>query len=266
MYSDVWDRHSGDVRLKAGLAAADLHMCQGRFTDADELAGRIESLCGAQGREMRGHVARLRHLARRMAFDFTESADWLARAQQEYEAAGSFVGLANVRTNHVEQYAFTDPGTAVALAPDVITLHQESGTLHELGKAWTALGVARIHLGELAAADAALTEARTVLDRARYRSGGARAELFHGVLRLRRGDRGGAELAARGALRELAGTEVYPTLILLACALLERMGTDDELSRRETVRARAAITAADPAGAIEARMHGVLTRMTGAAV
>lgn len=148
----------------------------------------------------------------------------------------------------------------------MITLHQESGTLHELGKAWTALGVARIHLGELAAADAALTEARTVLDRARYRSGGARAELFHGVLRLRRGDRGGAELAARGALRELAGTEVHPTLILLACALLERMGTDDELSRRETVRARAAITAADPAGAIEARMHDVLTRMTGAAV
>ena len=43
IFTHVWEHAAGPPRLAAGLWAADLHMCQGRFRDAEELAGRARS-------------------------------------------------------------------------------------------------------------------------------------------------------------------------------------------------------------------------------
>lgn len=263
LYTDVWQRHRGSARLKAGLSAADLHMCQGRFTQADDLAARIEAECGSDGHETRGDVARLRHLAARMMFDFTASAAWLRRAQREYEDAEAFVGLANIRTNLLEQYAFTRPDRALAMADGVITFHREAGTLHELGKAWTAFGIAQLRQGELDSAQTSFMEARQVLVRAGYRSGHARAELFHGALLARRGEVRAADAMTREAVRVLAESAVYPTLILMAGMLLERIGTSDAVSGHERERAQAAIMAADPLATVTARVSDALTELIG---
>jgi cellobiose-specific phosphotransferase system component IIA len=261
MYTDVWSLHEGEARWKAGLSAADLHMCQGRFIQAEELAAGIETHCGANQHELLGDVARLRHLALRMSFDFEGSAEWLSRARHLYDAAGSFVGRANAQTNILEQLAFTDPGEAISIADRVIRLHQEAGALHELGKAWTALGVAQTRQGELDAAEVSLCEADQVLRRARYRSGRARAMLFRGMVCLRRGDLQGADEAARESMHRLARAEVYPTLILMGSCLLELMGTVDPCTRAEAERARDAIRATDSTEKIEARMSRLLAVM-----
>ncbi len=263
LYTDVWQSHQGSTRLKAGLSAADLHMCQGRFTQAEEVAARIEEECGNDGHQIRGDIARLRHLAARMRFDFTESAEWLLRAQHEYETAGAFIGLANVRTNHLEQYAFTCPARALALADEVITLHREAGILHELGKAWTAFGIAQLYEGELTGAEASFVEATQVLVRAGYRSGHARAQLFHGVLLARTGQTVAADTMVRAAVHDLSESTVYPTLIVLAGMLLERIGTADAASRREVERAQAAVMTADPPAAVTTRVSEALTGLIG---
>ena len=97
-FTRVWDHGDGPPRLTAGLWAADLHMCQGRFRDAEALAAELETLTPADASEFRGDVTRLRHLSRRFAFDFDAARQYLDEATACYRAADSVQGLANAST------------------------------------------------------------------------------------------------------------------------------------------------------------------------
>ena len=80
----VWEHAEGTPRLAAGLWASDLHMCQGRFRDAEGLAAELETLAPAGESEFRGDVARLRHLTHRFAFAFDAARRYLDDAAACY--------------------------------------------------------------------------------------------------------------------------------------------------------------------------------------
>jgi aminoglycoside phosphotransferase (APT) family kinase protein len=223
IYSSVWGGGAGRARLEAGLWAADLHMCQGRFGQAIGLCDELVAAAG-DDRELLGDIARLRHLSYRLAFDTEAAARYLVEAEAHYIAAGSIVGLSNIVTNRAELLALTDPGAAIDAAGAAITRQRELGALHELGKAYTALGLAQLALGELDAAERSLSDGCDVLEQAGYRSGRARAELFRAGVCARRGARPEAISSVRWAISELEAAEVYPGLILVARAVLSLYG------------------------------------------
>ncbi len=79
--------------------------------------------------------------------------------------------MADIQTNTAELLSLIDPPAAVEAAHDAISLQREIGADDELGKTYSALGLAHIALGELDAADHALNEAVAAFERAAYRSG-----------------------------------------------------------------------------------------------
>ncbi|MEO3788243.1 phosphotransferase [Actinocorallia sp. B10E7] len=239
IYGSVLERGVPSCCPDAGLWAADLHMAQGRFVQARALA--TELLATTEDAERRGDLARLLCLAERFAYDYPTSARWLAEAELSYTGAGSSLGLAALKVNRAELLAWTDPAAAVACAGEAIEAQRELGALHELGKAYTALALARLRLGELRAADHALDLADAVLDQCNYRSGRARAELTRAFVAARRGLPVQAAAHARWAVAELVAAEVYPTLILLAERLLHVLDLADPAVTRHATAARAAL-------------------------
>ncbi|MGX1811846.1 phosphotransferase [Nocardia sp. NPDC055321] len=231
IYRSLWANALGRVRLSAGLWAADLHMCQGRFAEAFALCDRLVELTDAGDHELLGDIARLRYLACRTSFDTDGAARYLDEAERSYSTAGSIVGQANIATNRAELLALVDPSRAIAAASAAMVVQRELGALHELGKVHTALGIAQLALGNLDAAERAFADACETLERAGYRSGRARAELFRAGLHARRGRRTEAVDGARWAVRELESANVYPGLVLVARAVLAAYGwADPEVS------------------------------------
>jgi tetratricopeptide (TPR) repeat protein len=227
IFTHVWEHAAGPPRLAAGLWAADLHMCQGRFRDAEELARELETLAPPEENEFRGDVARLRHLTHRFAFDFDTAGRYLDEATACYQAAGSVLGLANVCTNRAELLALTSPAEAITEADRAVELQGEIGAHHELSKAYTALGIAHLRRGELDQAEAALRSAFSSLERAGYRSGRARAEFYQAALHMRRERIDEALCSLRWAVAELEDADVYPTLIVCAARMLSLSGITD---------------------------------------
>ena len=224
IFTHVWEHADGPPQLAAGLWAADLQMCQGRFREAERLAQDLDALTSVGESEFRGDLARLRHLSRRFTFDFDGASRYLDEAVACYRAADSVLGLANACTNRAELLALTSPGEAISEAGQAIEVQSEIGAHHELGKAYTALAVAHLRLGELDQAEAALRSAFSSLDRAGYRSGRARAEFYLAALHARRGQTAEALSSFRMAVTELEEADVYPTLILCAACMLGRLG------------------------------------------
>jgi aminoglycoside phosphotransferase (APT) family kinase protein len=224
IFTHVWEHAAGPPQLAAGLWAADLHMCQGRFRDAEELARDLDALTPADESEFRGDLARLRHLTRRFAFDFGAASRYLDEATACYQAADSVLGLANACTNRAELLALTSSAKAIPEAAHAVEVQREIGAHHELGKAYTALAVAHLRRGELDQADAALQSAFSSLDRAGYRSGRARAEFYQAAVHARRGKPAEALSSLRWAVAELQDADVYPTLILCAARMLGLLG------------------------------------------
>jgi aminoglycoside phosphotransferase (APT) family kinase protein/tetratricopeptide (TPR) repeat protein len=224
IFTHVWEHAAGPPQLAAGLWAADLQMCQGRFRDAEKLARDLDALTPVGESEFRGDLARLRHLSRRFTFDFDGASRYLDDAVACYQAADSVLGLANACTNRAELLALTSPAEAIPEAGRAIEVQSEIGAHHELGKAYTALAVAHLRRGELDQAEAALQSAFSSLDRAGYRSGRARAEFYLASLHARRGQPAEALSSFRTAVTELEEADVYPTLILCAACMLGRMG------------------------------------------
>lgn len=263
IFTHVWEQAAGPPRLAAGLWAADLHMCQGRFRDAEELASELEALAPTDEKEFRGDVARLRHLAHRFAFDFDTAGRYLDDAEACYRAADSVLGLANVSTNRAELLALTNPAEAITAASRAVETQREIGAHHELGKAYTALGVAHLRRGELDQAEAALRSAFSSLDRAGYRSGRARAEFYQAALHMRRGRVDEALSSLRWAVAELEGADVYPTLILCAARMLSLTGFAD---REVTSAADRAASGIQPLGSradLDTRMNEFVDGLVG---
>ncbi|WP_051026776.1 phosphotransferase [Nocardia higoensis] len=260
IYTAVWNSGSGRARLEAGHWAADLHMCQGRFAQALQLCDELVAAAG-DDREFLGDVARLRHLSYRFAFDTESAARFLIEADEHYRAAGSAVGQANIATNRAELLALTDPAQAITAAGEAIRRQRELGALHELGKAYTALGLARLALSELDAADTAFTDACEHLEQAGYRSGRARAELFRAAVCARRGHRPDAIRCVRWAIAELEATEVYPALILVARAVLALYGWSEPDVSSAALRALTRIQPPSPGSDLDLSAQRLIARI-----
>lgn len=240
-YTSVWDRATGACKLTAGLWAADLHMAQGRFRDAEALAAELSTTAPADESELLGDIARLRSLAHRFAFDFDAAARYLDEATAHYTAAGSVLGLANIQTNRAELLAHTRPADAITEAGRAIEIQRDIGARHELGKAYTALAIAQLHSGHLEEAETALHSACEALDAANYRSGRARAEFYRAILHTRRGRLDEAQASLRWTVSELEQADVYPTIILCAARTLGIMGINDAQITEAAHRATRAI-------------------------
>jgi tetratricopeptide (TPR) repeat protein len=262
-YTAVWERHRGPARLTAGLWAADLHMCQGRFRQAEQMAATLETESPPDWVEFGGDVARLRYLGFRFALDYDAARIHLDEAERRYAAAGSYIGRANIQTNRAELLSLTDAAAALGPARQAIETQRELGAGHEVGKAYTALAVAQLRLGHLDDAEDSLRSACEELQAAGYRSGRARAELFRAVLTARRGDLPAAQTSARWTVQELEAAQVYPTLIMAAAHAVERLGIPDEQLQAAAGRARAAIDAVDSLPALEARIDAAVTDLLG---
>ncbi|HEU5156760.1 MAG TPA: ATP-binding protein [Streptosporangiaceae bacterium] len=252
IYSAIWDADRGPTRLVAGLWAADLHMAQGRFHQAIDLCGHLRER--ATDPLLLGDVVRLLHLAHRFAWDFAGARRYMDEAANLYERADTIIGQAAIQTNRAELFAWIDPAGAVREAAAAIEVNTDLGIMHELGKAYTALGLAHLALGDLDTATDALRQACAALEKARYRSGRARAELFRALLFARGGKADSAAAAARWAVDEFLAVQVYPTLIMMADHVLDMLDRPDGTVRAAAADARASIQPLGTVAAMEERM------------
>ncbi|WP_248963630.1 AAA family ATPase [Sphaerisporangium perillae] len=264
IYSLVWERHQGPVRPIAGLWVAEVPMWQGRFATAFSLAEQVLRDAPEDDWVLRGDVVRLMHLGYRFHLDFDDAVRRLEEAHACYARAGSVVGLANIATNRVELAAWNDPVSALRLAAEAIRQQEELSAVHELGKTYTALALAQMRLDDEPAAFDSFALACEFLERAGYRSGRARAELFRAFLHVRRG---APEQAARSlvwAAKEFIEAEVYPTLIVAAHQALARIGLPDAQVTRAAEHARGQIEPLDSLVALESRLAGLIDSVLGA--
>ncbi|RKS79690.1 hypothetical protein BZB76_1165 [Actinomadura pelletieri DSM 43383] len=242
LFRQVWNDHGGPVRLRAGFCMADLDMCQGRFGDAQSIARKLLADAPDDDLILRGDVLRLQHLGHRFGFDLDAAGDALEAADALYTRAGAVIGQADIKTNRAELLAWTDPSRALDAAAEAIDAQTELGAHHEIGKAFTALAIAQFRLGQHVPAAVSFRTAVEALERARYRSGRARAELFRAFLHARTGDTAGAVASTRWAIAELVAADVYPTLLMVAGHLLDALGASDERTAQVTERARTQIS------------------------
>lgn len=263
LFQQVWNHHSGPVRLRAGFCMADLDMCQGRFGDALSITQQILADAPDDDLVLRGDVVRLQHLGYRFGFDLDSSARSLDTAAELYERAGAIIGQADIKTNRAELLAWTDPPSALDAAADAIDAQTQLGAHHEIGKAYTALGIAQTRLGQHAPAAASFQTAAEALERARYRSGRARAELFRAFLHARTGRAADAVASTRWAIAELVAAEVYPTLLMVAGHLLDTLDAADEHTTTVTDRARTQISPPNLLPFLDDRARALATAMLG---
>ncbi|WP_137990340.1 AAA family ATPase [Streptomyces vilmorinianum] len=260
IFERVWAEHEGAARPAAGYCVADIRMWQGDFRGAFALAEEVHGICSPGDRVIRGDLKRLMHLGHRFLMDFDSSARLLAEAESEYRAANAIVGLANVRTNWAELYAFTDPAAAVDAASAALEVQRDLGAQHEIGKAYTAMAMAQTRLGQYERAASSFLNANTALDRAGYRSGRARADMFRAFLLLREGDRRAAGELLLHAAREFEACEVYPSLILAIHRVAERLDLGDPELTAVAERARPAVRPLGSLDELRRRTDSVLSR------
>ncbi|MFI5620068.1 hypothetical protein [Streptomyces sp. NPDC051567] len=259
IFERVWEGHDGEARASAGFCVADIRMWQGDFAGAFALAEEVQGICAPGEGVIRGDLKRLMHLGYRFLMDFSRAEELLEEAEAEYHAVGAAIGLANIRTNRAELLAFTDPGAAVAEAGAALEIQRDLGAQHEIGKVYTAMAIAQTRLGLLDRAVLSFGNANTALDRAGYRSGRARADMFRAFLLLRRGDRGTARELLLHAAREFEICQVYPSLIVAIHRAAERTGlTHPELTAMAG-RARPAVRPLGEAEDLRRRTEAVLS-------
>jgi tetratricopeptide (TPR) repeat protein len=237
-YDLVWREHLGPARHSAALWVADIHMWQGRFRTAFDLGRSVLDSPDLTDLSLRADIMRLLHLGHRFHLDFHEAATSLDEATALYREADSVIGTANVATNQAELLAWTDPEAALVAGAVALEAQQELSALHELGKTYTALGLALLQLDRDVEASDAFDQSCHFLERAQYRSGRARAELFRSFLHARRGRLDDAANSIEWAVSELTQSAVYPTLISAASMTLMRLGRPSAAVSEAAVRAR----------------------------
>ncbi len=263
LYDAVWRHHAGPARHTAGLWVADIHMWQGRFVTAFALCREILDSADPGAQELQGDVLRLMHLGYRFHLDFAAAATTLQQARECYQHSGAVAGLADITTNQVELLAWTNPATALVAAPAALEAQQELGALHELGKTHTAIAIAQTRLGDHSEAAESFETACTYLERARYRSGLARAEFFRAFLHASQGHPDRAAACLTRAVGEFVAAEVYPTLIVLAAQALDHLGQPDPDVTRAADAARAGIEPLDSITDLEQRAAALIVAMLG---
>ncbi|MFI8964245.1 hypothetical protein ACIGO8_19255 [Streptomyces sp. NPDC053493] len=259
IFERVWEEHDGAARAAAGFCVADIRMWQGDFRSAFALAEEVYGICAPDDAVIRGDLKRLMHLGHRFLMDFDSAARLLAEAEAEYRTAQAVIGLANVRTNQAELYAFTDPAAAVEAAASALEVQRDIGAQHEIGKAFTAMAMAQTRLGQYERATSSYLSANAALDRAGYRSGRARADMFRAFLLYRQGERAEASGLLLHAAREFEACEVYPSLILAIRNAAERLGLGGEELTALADRARPTVRPLGSPAELQDRMDAVLS-------
>jgi hypothetical protein len=181
-------------------------------------------------------------------------------------AAGVGHGVAaggEIATNQVELWAWTDPIASLAAGQGALDAQHELGALHELGKTHAAIAIALTRLGRYAEAEESFETACEFLDRARYRSGRARAELFRGFLHARHGRLDEAASSFVWAAGEFVGAQVYPTLIIMAEHALIQLGLPDPHVTAAAEAARAQIEPLNSIIELEQRTVAMVAGMLG---
>ncbi|MEU9503654.1 hypothetical protein [Streptomyces sp. NPDC048196] len=265
IFQQVWEEQSGPVRVSAGFCLADIRMWQGDFAEAFDLAEAVYGMSRPDKPVVRADVKRLLHLGHRFLLSFDAAADLLQEAEAEYRRAEDPFGLANIRTNRAELLAFTDPEAAVAEAAEALAVQRELGAQHEIGKAYTAMAMAQIRLGQPERASSSFLSAYAALDRAGYRSGRARADMYRAFLLLQQGDRGGALSTWRRAVAEFKACDVYPSLVMAIHRAAVRLGEEDGGLADAALCARAGLRPLGTLDALEHRTDEVLSLFLGAA-
>ncbi|WP_194853154.1 aminoglycoside phosphotransferase family protein [Nocardia sp. SYP-A9097] len=118
-------------------------------------------------------------------------------------------------------------------------------------------------LGDLDAAERAFADACETLERAGYRSGRARAELFRAGAHARRGRRTEAVTGTRWAVEELEAANVYPALVLVARAVLALLGWSDPAVSLAAVRAHRRIQPPVPDSDLDLAAQRLSARILG---
>jgi tetratricopeptide (TPR) repeat protein len=258
VYQRIWQEHPTAARNDAGIWLADLDMCQGRFPEAISLAEQILGDATETHLVVHGGAHRLLHLTYRFACDFDASAAQLSIADDCYRRAGSAIGLAKLATNRAELLAWRNPPAALEAAARALEVQRNIGDQAEIGKIYTAIAIGHLGLGQVGEAHVTLHSANAALDRARYRSGRARAELIRACAFAAVGDVDRAAAAASWAVRELIVAEVYPTLLILAQHLLHLIGVPDETIDRAATTARGQIHPLVTIDQLDAHIHGLV--------
>ncbi|MEU6984383.1 hypothetical protein ABZ946_13345 [Streptomyces sp. NPDC046324] len=259
IFERVWAEHGGAARPAAGYCVADIRMWQGDFAGAFSLAEEVHGISAPEDGVIRGDLKRLMHLGHRFLMDFDSSARLLVEAEEEYRAANAVVGMANVRTNRAELFAFTDPTAAVDEASAALEVQRDLGAQHELGKAYTAMAMAQTRLGQYDRAASSFRNANEALDRAGYRSGRARADMFRAFLTLRQGDRQATRDLLMQASAEFLACQVYPSLILAIHRAAERIGLSEPELSAAADRASPAVRPLGSLDALQRRTDSVLS-------
>jgi tetratricopeptide (TPR) repeat protein len=260
-YGEIWPGHPGPARLDAGMWHADLDMAQGRFVDAIRTADAVAEASPPERVALRADLARLRCLAFRFAFDPAGAARHARVAKEAYAAAEHQVGLANIATNEAEILALTASEDTVRVAMRAVETQRRLGADHEVGKSLTALVLARLALGDLDAAGRDLDEAVRVLDGCGYRSGRARAELVRALWHARAGRHDEAAASAAWAVAEFEAVEVYPTLVMVAAALLDRIGRIDRRVSVAAERAERSVQPLDTPAGLQSSIAAFVARL-----
>lgn len=265
IFQQVWDEQSGPVKMSAGFCLADIVMWQGSFAEAVDLAEAVYGMCGEDNAVIRADVKRLLHLGHRFLLEFPAAEALLQEAEAEYQRAKDPFGLANIRTNRAELLAFTDPEAAVAEAGEALIVQRELGAQHEIGKTYTAMAMAQTRLGQYERASSSFLSAYAALDRAGYRSGRARADMYRAFLLLQQGDRSQALATLRRATAEFEACDVYPSLVLAIHRVAVRLGEDDQDLAGAALRARSGLRPLGTLDALEHRTDEMLSLFLGAA-
>ena len=165
----------------------------------------------------------------------------LEGARRAAESIGDSELEAELDVNDLELRAFRDIFDPTDEFTAVHELLRDLGARHEDGKAYTAAALAFAMSGSLATAREHVEEARRILDSCGYKSGLGRAHLVAACIEARAGAPEEAQRAAKQAVAELEAASVYPTLIVFASHLLDRIGAPDAEIRAAERRALAGL-------------------------
>ncbi len=216
LYSIIWQKAEGVLRIHAGLWLADLEMAQGNCKEAMTVARTLSAADLGSDRELEGDIARLKALICHFSLEHSESMKFLQEAREAFATANSPWGLAQTATNRAEFLAIEAPSLAVEESTRAIELNQEINAYHEIGKAYTARATAYLLLNQIAEAQAAIEHGLEALTQAGYRSGLARAQIIAAIIQARKNHLDESSLLLQSAVADLQQVGVYPSLIMAA--------------------------------------------------
>jgi len=208
-----------EISVESALWINDLLMVKGNIIALQIKDRELEAVIHNLGPEFKGARWRLLGLTQLYLFDFELAANYFDLAKDEFEKTQCSEKLGLARTNTIEILAHTRPADAIDIANDAINLQTSE---IELGKIYTALGWAHSRLNNNEDALNCFRTAEDHLRAGKYWFGIARNDLAKAAMLLRTSKSPLAKQLLNQSVEFLLKTNAYPSLVLLACKLLEQ--------------------------------------------